>query len=348
MANILIFGAGAIGSAFSVPCLDRQHQVRIVGTHLEENFIDELKNKKHFHPTLKCHLSKNTSIVKYSDLPNELKNSPDLIVLAVSSKGINWIVDQLNYLSHGKNLPPILMLTKGLNIHENNYELLVDKLDRLLINKGFKDTNVSAVGGPCLASGLAHKVHTSVVFSNKNLETVKWLKDILSTDYFHISISNDIIGVEACAAIKNIFSMVIGASQGLCNNNIEEKLKENYYLNTAASLIRQSLHEMSLFVDLLKGNQETVYGLAGIGDLYVSSNGGRNSKMGSYIGMGYLYSEIKKSKMPNETIEGAELIFEIGSKIKKDFNIKIMPLMIGMVDAILYDKELKINWNDFK
>ena len=122
MANILIFGAGAIGSAFSVPCLDRQHQVRIVGTYLEENFIDELKNKKHFHPTLKCHLSKNTSIVKYSDLPNELKNSPDLIVLAVSSKGINWIVDQLNYLSHGKNLPPILMLTKGLNLHENIYE----------------------------------------------------------------------------------------------------------------------------------------------------------------------------------------------------------------------------------
>ena len=348
MVNILIFGAGAIGSAFSVPCLDRQHQVRIVGTHLEEKFIDELKYKKNFHPTLKCHLSKNTNIIKYSELSNELKNRPDLIVLAISSKGINWIVDQLNYLSHEKNLPPILMLTKGLSIHENNYELLVDKLNRLLINKGFKAANVSAVGGPCLASGLAHKVHTSVVFANKNIETVKWLKDIFSTDYFHITVSNDIIGVEACAAIKNIFSMVIGASQGLCNNNIEEKLKENYYLNTAASLIRQSLHEMSLFVDLLKGNQETVYGLAGIGDLYVSSNGGRNSKMGSYIGMGYLYSEIKKRKMPNETIEGAELIFEIGSKIKKDFNIKIMPLMIGMVDAILYDKDLKINWNDFK
>ena len=48
MVNILIFGAGAIGSAFSVPCLDRQHQVRIVGTHLEEKFIDELKYKKNF------------------------------------------------------------------------------------------------------------------------------------------------------------------------------------------------------------------------------------------------------------------------------------------------------------
>ena len=66
-------------------------------------------------------------------------------MLAVNSKGINWIVDQLNYLSHGKNLPPILMLTKGLSIHENSYELLVDKLDRLLISKGFKDTNISAV-----------------------------------------------------------------------------------------------------------------------------------------------------------------------------------------------------------
>ena len=61
MSKILILGAGAMGTAFSVPCLDRQHQVKIVGTHLEENFIDDLKYKKNFHPTLKFYLSENIS-----------------------------------------------------------------------------------------------------------------------------------------------------------------------------------------------------------------------------------------------------------------------------------------------
>ena len=155
------------------------------------------------------------------------------------------------------------------------------------------------------------------------------------------------IGVEVCAAIKNIFSMVIGFSKGLYTETVEDKLKENNYLNTSASLISQSLCEMELFVNFLKGNEKTVYGLAGLGDLFVSSQGGRNSKMGEYMGKGYVYSEVKKSKMLTETVEGAELVFEIGSNIKNDFNIKKMPLMVGMIDAILDDKKFIINWNDF-
>ena len=54
-----------------------------------------------------------------------------------------------------------------------------------------------------------------------------------------------------------------------------------------------------------------------------------------------------KSKMPTETVEGAELVFEIGSNIKNDFNIKKMPLLIGMVEAILNDKKFEINWENF-
>ena len=52
---------------------------------------------------------------------------------------------------------------------------------------------------------------------------------------------------------------------------------QEIYLNTASLLISQSLHEMNLFVDFLHGNKKTVYGLAGLGDLYVSAGGGRNS-----------------------------------------------------------------------
>ena len=104
---------------------------------------------------------------------------------------------------------------------------------------------------------------------------------------------------------------------------------------------------MEVFTEFLKGKKETVKGLAGLGDLYVSAAGGRNSKMGSFIGEGIIYSEAKKTKMPNVTIEGAELIFEIGKKVKEDFNKKKLPLMISLIDAILEDKILKINWENF-
>ena len=139
--------------------------------------------------------------------------------------------------------------------------------------------------------------------------------------------------------------MAVGASQGLCDAN---KSKEKNYLNTAAALIQESIFEMITFVEKLKGKKETVIGLAGIGDLYVSSDGGRNSKMGKYLGQGMTFQEAKKIKMPNITVEGADLALEIGPKIKKDFDTKKLPLMISVIDTICEEKPLKINWKSFK
>ena len=342
MKKIVIIGAGSMGTAFAYPCYDNKFEVNIVGTHLENNFIDEL-NKNHFHLGLNQEVIKSIKFFKHDSINDVFENKPDLVVIGVSSKGINWISEELNKVSKNKELPDLLMLTKGLSINGKKYELLVNKLERLLLEKGIKNINLSAVGGPCLASGLANRVHSSVVIANKNLDTAKSLSKMLSTDYYHISSSSDVVGVEVCAAIKNIFSMIIGAAPGL--NKI--KNKDNLFLNTSAALVKQSIYEMEVFTEFLKGKKETVKGLAGLGDLYVSAAGGRNSKMGSFIGEGIIYSEAKKTKMPNVTIEGAELIFEIGKKVKEDFNKKKLPLMISLIDAILEDKILKINWENF-
>ena len=188
------------------------------------------------------------------------------------------------------------------------------------------------------------RVHTSVIIANKDMDRAKFLSKMLSTDYYHVSASSDLNGVEVCAAVKNIFSMIIGAAPGL------NKLKSqgNFYLNTSAALLKQSIYEMEIFVEFLKGKKDTVKGLAGLGDLFVSASGGRNSKMGSYIGDGINFSTAKKTKMPNVTVEGAELILEIGEKIKEDFDDKKLPLMIAMINAILEDKKLDIKWKNFK
>ncbi len=347
MSKIVIIGAGAMGSAFAFPCLDNNHDTNIIGTHLEDNFIDELKESNNLHPTLKINIPKSINIFKFDKLDSILKSKVDLLVLGISSKGIEWTVEQLHRIYKDSELPSVLMLTKGLSIYENKYELLVDKLKRLLYSKGIMEVNISAVAGPCLAAGLANKVHSSVVIANKDIKTAKKISNLLNTNYYHTSYSDDLIGVEVCAAIKNIFSMVIGASKGLCSDSANKDIKEKNYLNTASALIKQSIHEMEIFTQALKGKKETVSGLAGLGDLYVSSSGGRNSKMGFYLGEGITFSQAKKTKMDKITVEGADLVFEIGKQVKKDFNEKKLPLMIATINAILEDKKLEIRWENF-
>jgi len=82
-----------------------------------------------------------------------------------------------------------------------------------------------------------------------------------------------------------------------------------------------------------------------LGDLYVSSAGGRNSKMGKYLGEGYDYLTAKKKFMPNDTIEGAELALELGPKILKEFDKKKLSLMISLIETICNNKKFNFKWS---
>ena len=329
MANILILGAGSMGTAFSYPCSDNNHNVSIIGTHLENEFIDQINSHKR-HPILNTDIPKNVKFLKLENLEGEIKKKVDLVVIAVIAKGIEWASLELSKVL--KYDIPILILTKGLSINKNNYEILVHKMERILKKNGIKHINISAAGGPCLAKGLAQKVHTSVVFANAKIEIANQIKKLVSTDYYHVSTTDDVIGVEVCAAIKNIFSMAVGSTEDL---------------NTAAALIKQSIDEMVIFTQKLNGRKETVMGLAGIGDLYVSADGGRNSKMGKFLGQGMSFKEAKQKKMQNDTVEGADLVMEIGNMVKKDFDLETLPLMIGVIETICDEKKLKIRWEKF-
>ena len=348
MSKIVIIGAGAMGSAFSFPCIDNNHDTNIVGTHLENEFVEKLKSKKNLHPALNVIIPDKVKIFKFDKFKEIFKSKVDLIVLGISSKGIEWVSDQLNLIAENKKLPNILMLTKGLSIYENQYELLVDKLKRLLKSKGITNVNISAVGGPCLAAGLANRIHSSVVIANEEIKIASKISNMLNTNYYHISLSDDLNGVEVSAAIKNIFSMAVGAAKGICSNNASDEIREKNYLNTASALIKQSIYEMEIFVNHLNGKKETVKGLAGLGDLYVSSGGGRNAKMGSYIGEGLTFSEAKKTKMQKVTVEGADLAMEIANKVNKDFDEKKLPLMLAIINSIKNDKKLELNWDLFR
>jgi len=342
MKKIIIIGAGAMGSAFTVPCLENKNDVTLVGTHLEDDLINSIKSNNNFHPALEMELPSSLKIEKFDKLSSILLGGVDIIVAGVSSIGIKWFVDQISK-NYKKNLS-IVLLTKGLAIEDNELMTLSDKIKKLLKEKGHIEVNVSAIKGPCLAAGLANKMRTGTVIANPDIKETELLKKIISTKYYSTEISEDLTGIELSGAIKNIYSMLIGASEGLSNSKATKEIQSKYYLNTSASLIHRSISEMVEFVSYYGGKAETVYGLAGLGDLYVSAIGGRNSLMGKYLGQGYLYKDAKEKFMKNITVEGAQLALEIGPKILNDLDLKNFPLMFSMLNSICDNKKLEIDW----
>ena len=308
-----------MGSAFTIPCLENKNNVIITEPH-SKIFIKNLSSKKKYHSSLKTKLPQALKFKKFSN--KLLKEKFDLIVIALSLSGIDFIGKKLSFL---KIKTPLLVLTKGLKYDKKIKKILTISEQ---LKRNYKGINISVLKGPCLAKELAMKKKTSVIVANKNINTAKKIGKQISTKYYLIDYSKDVIGVEVCSAIKNIYSMIIGAGQSL---------------NTSSSLFQKSLSEMKYLTRYFKGKEITVEGLAGVGDLYVSAAGGRNSKMGTFLGKGYTFKAAKKKFMPKDTVEGAQLAKEIAPFILKKINKKKIPLMVSLLKVILMNKKLKIN-----
>ena len=318
MKKILVIGGGAMGSAFTIPCLDNGNSVTITEPY-SMRFIKNLSSRNKFHSALKINLPKKLKFKKFSNVFFHEKF--DLIVIALSLPGINFIGKELK--KH-KIKTPILVLTKGLKYDKKTKKIFTisEKL-----KKDYELNNISVLKGPCLAKELAKKNQTSVIVANKNIGTAKKIGKIISTKYYITEFSKDVIGVEVCSAIKNIYSMIIGAGQSL---------------NASSNLFQKSLIEMKYLTKFFKGKEETILGLAGAGDLFVSAAGGRNSKMGGYLGKGYTFKTAKRKFMPKDTVEGEQLAREIAPFILKKVHKDKVPMMINLLRTIINNTKLKI------
>ena len=308
-----------MGSAFTFPCIDNKNEVTITEPY-NKTFIRNLSSKKKYHSSLKINLSNKLKYKKYST--HLLNNKYDLVVVALSLSGINFISEEFKK-SNIKS--PVLILTKGLKYEKKKQKIFTISED---IKKTNKNINVSVLKGPCLAKELSNKKQTSVIVANKNIKTAKKICNMITTKYYLTETSKDVIGVEICSSIKNIYSMIIGAGDSL---------------NMSSSLFKKSINEMIYITKYFKGKIETALGLAGVGDLYVSAAGGRNSKMGSYLGQGYTFKNAKRKFMPNETVEGEQLAREIAPFVLKKIQQKKIPLMTKLIKSIINNKKLILN-----
>ncbi len=345
MAKVVILGAGVMGSAMAVVAGDQGHMVRLVGTHLDEGIIRSVAETR-LHPKLGVMLSSTLMAYPCDGFDQAMRGGADLLILGVSSAGVGWAIDRIAEVIGGAL--PVLMITKGLLPKDGSIEVLPVLVAREVEARTGVRLSVMAVGGPCIAGELAAKRDTSVVITGHNRHLLDRTIGFLDAPYYHPRASEDVVGVEVCAAFKNLYAIGVGSANGMLER-IGKAPNGALMHNVAAGLFAQALTELSILVAYLGGDQASVAGLPGTGDLYVTCQAGRNCRMGRLLGLGLTYSRAKADHMAADTVEGADLALALGPTLDAmmatgSLPSKHMPLTRAIIDAICRDQPLDPSW----
>jgi len=198
-----VLGAGVMGSAFAQLLADAGNDVCLVGTHLDQEIIDSLRVDKP-HPGLKVKLPDSVRALPNEKLEAVTDEHVGLIVLGVNSDGLDWAVSRIGPLH---KLPvSIVMLTKGLAVRDQSIVILPQVVEEGLLQYGLSGLPLAAVGAPCIAGELAARRQSSVVLACRDRELLVNLLNLVDAPYYHACGSADLVGVEACAALKNFYT----------------------------------------------------------------------------------------------------------------------------------------------
>lgn len=340
MSVITIIGAGQMGSALTFPAVENGHEVRLVGTHLDREIIDGLR-KNDYHKTLKTTLYEKVIYYQLEELDQALKGT-DVVIGGVSSFGVDWFgTEILPKLPDGME---VITVTKGM-INEVDGTLVPYPYYWQRMLPAGKKLSLNAIGGPCIALKLANHDQTHVAFCGEDIHVLRKFKKLLETDYYHISLSTDIMGVECAVALKNGYAMATATAIGM------EELREDgmKLYDAQAMLFGQSVKEMSRLLEVVGGKQKNL--IHGIGDLYVTVFNGRSRRMGICLGKGIPYEEAKEM-LAGETVEAvviaqrtAQAVRDMASRGVVD--ARDYPLLLHIDDVITRGAKLDIPWELF-
>ncbi len=248
---------------------------------------------------------------------DEALQRSDVVLLAVSSTGLRKVFAQITgSLQDGV---PVLVATKGWDPETS------EPLSRVL-GRNSVGHPIALLVGPTLAGEIASGRPTAVVCASESLETAQLIARELGSPTLRVFVTDDVAGVEVGAALKNVIAVAIGICDGLAEAQGTE------WTNAKAALFSQGLVEMTRLARALGGRDETILGLTGSGDLFVTVMGGRNGKFGRLVGSGMQPgAALKKMATTVEGYEGAARAMTLGKELNLD-----LPL-VRLVHSILYE-----------
>lgn len=344
MATVTIIGAGMMGSALAFPARENGNEVRLVGTHLDREIID-VSRKTGRHPKFKTDFPTGIKYYQVEEM-KEAIDGADMIIGGVSSFGVDWFSDTVLPLI--PDSVPVLTVTKGLMDTPDGKLLTYPDLWQAKIDAIGSRVKLNAIGGPCTSYELVAHDQTEVAFCGKDMETLRKLKAIMATDYYHISLTTDVTGIESAVALKNGYALGIALTVGL--NQRRFGLDSELHYNSQAAVFGQAVKEMSRLLDYQGAG--TLDNLAvGAGDLYVTVYGGRTRLVGILLGRGMNIDEAK-AELKGVTLESLVVAVRVARAVrvcaeKGILNLSDFPLLMHVDDILTERKEVNIPWESF-
>lgn len=310
--KIGIIGAGSWGTALAILLAkkgapialwgnDAAHIERMKATRANEDYLPGVPLADGIGPT--------------SDLRETV--AADLVLFVTPSTAIREVSKRVAALDP-REQTVFLCCTKGI---EQGSGLRMSEV----LREVFPNNPIGVLSGPSHAEEVSRRMPTAVALGSENADALEQLQQALSTKLFRTYTSSDVAGIELGGALKNVFAIAAGVSDGL-----------GFGDNSKAALVTRSLAELTRLGVALGGRRETFQGLSGMGDLIVTcfSRHSRNRSVGERLGRGETVEEIRRSmKMVAEGISTTLSSSECARRLGIDTPI------IDQVYAALYEKK---------
>jgi glycerol-3-phosphate dehydrogenase (NAD(P)+) len=258
--RIVVVGGGSWGTAFACLLRDHDHDVTLACRDPEQ--VHAIRETGHNPRYLSTADLRGLDAALIDEAP---LTTAELVVLAVPSRAFAEVADAL------PGTAPVLSLTKGLD--PGSGERLSTRV---------KGRSVAVLSGPNMAEEIAEGLPSATVIASEDAELAEKLQQAINSMVFRVYVNDDLVGVELCAAAKNVIALAAGGVDGLGLGD-----------NAKASLITRGLAEMARLGEACGAQPGTFAGLAGIGDLNVTcySGYGRNRRAGELIAGGATAAE---------------------------------------------------------
>ena len=313
--TIGILGGGVWGSALAK--LFSNQEVLI---YTRDKKVMNSINDHHFNPKLKYAIF-NDNVKATDDLKEIAKKN--IIFIALPSQSIREVLSK----SYFQNLDAdIVIASKGIEISSSMF--LSHVVESLI-----KPKSLSVMSGPCFSDEVAQDLPTAATFASIDTSIFDTISEMLKGKKFRIYYSDDIIGCQIGGALKNIYAIAAGISDGL---NLGE--------NARSALITRSFVEISRFAQFFKSKKETLFGLSGLGDLMLTCNSSKSRNTNFGIKIANIKHKNFEKELDKNAITEGYFTAKAAIKIASENRIE-MPILESVFNILYngFDIEDEIN-----
>lgn len=308
--KVSILGMGAFGIALT-KILNKDIKIS-----MWTNFEDELKSVelKRENPIVLPEVKIDKKVELTTNLEKCVKNS-NIIFIAVPAIAVREVASKLqDYIDKDQ---VICILTKGIEKSTNMF--MVD-----VIKECIDTDNICVFAGPSFAIEVANKANIGMVIASEKEECRNKVLQVINQENACITQTSDVLGVEICSAVKNVFAIICAMLDGM-----------NEADSTRAAVITNLINDFRLIMGVLGGKETTIYSYAGIGDLLLTctSPKSRNYTFGKFLGQGMNTTEALNN-MQVKTVEGLYTLDAIFSILKQK---KVVINSINLLYDVVYN-----------